>query len=156
MTARINITAPQDAETLWLVRDRLRFMGDLAGSDLSIVEVEVPSGSGTPPHRHASLEIFRVLSGEITFGLFEDGPPRQVRASAGTVVTVPSNIGHNYANTSDAPASMLVVVERSMTDFFRDLGSTSTPPAGPPSDAEIAAVMAACARHGIVMLGGKP
>jgi quercetin dioxygenase-like cupin family protein len=156
VTPRISITAPQDAETLWLVRDRVRFMGDVAGTDLSVVEVEVPAGSGTPPHRHASVEIFRVLSGEITFGLFEDGPPRQVRATAGTVVTVPSDVGHNYANTSEAPASMLVVVERSMTAFFRELGSTQLPPAGPPTDAEIAAVMAACARHGIVMLGGKP
>jgi quercetin dioxygenase-like cupin family protein len=156
MTPQIHITAPQDAETLWLVRDRLRFMGDLAGTQLSVVEVEVPPGSGTPPHRHASFEIFRVLSGEITFGLFEESPPRQVRAGAGTVVTVPSNLGYNYANMSDAPASMLVVVEHSMRDFFRDLGSAQAPPAGPPSEAEIASVMAACARHGIDMLAGKP
>jgi uncharacterized RmlC-like cupin family protein len=75
-------------------------------------------------------------------------------ASAGTVVTVPSRVPHNYQNAGPAPASMLVVVERSMAEFFRDLGRPDAPPAGPPSDAEIAAVMAACARHDITILAG--
>lgn len=154
MPSTISITTPGDAEALWVVRDRMRFMGDLAGTDLSVIEVDVPPGSGTPPHTHASPEIFRVLSGEITFGLFNDGPPQMVRAEPGTVVTVPSNVGHNYANTGAAPATMLVVLERAMTAFFRDLGRTDAPPAGPPSDAEIADIMAACARHGIAILGG--
>jgi hypothetical protein len=48
---------------------------------------------------------------------------------------------------------MLVVLEQSMVDFFRDLGHKETPPAGPPTEAEIAEVMAACARHGITILG---
>lgn len=156
MSQAVSVTRSADADTVWVVRDRLRFMGDLAGTDLSVVEVEVPPGSGTPPHRHESPEIFRVLSGEITFGLFGDGPPQQVTAPAGTVVTVPSNVGHNYANASTQGASMLVVVEQSMKQFFLDVGRRQTPPAGPPSDAEIGDVMAACARHGIAVLGGKP
>ncbi|MBX7133570.1 MAG: cupin domain-containing protein [Fimbriimonadaceae bacterium] len=154
MPNTITATHRDDADALWVVRDRVRFMGDLAGTDLSVIEIEVPPGSGTPPHTHASPEIFRVLTGEITFGLFEDGPPQQVRAEPGTVVTVPSHVGHNYANMSSEIASMLVVVEESMTQFFRDLGRAATPPAGPPSENEIAEVMAACARHGIVILGG--
>jgi len=155
MPSTVSVTRRADANAVWVMRDRLRFMGHLAGSDLSVIEVEVPPGSGTPPHQHASPEIFRVLSGEVTFGLFEDGPPQQVRAEPGTVVTVPSNVGHNYANPGSAPASMLVVVERSMTDFFRDVGRTDAPPAGPPSEAEIADLMVACARHGIAILDGK-
>lgn len=147
-----SITRLEDADARWVVRDRLRFMGDLAGTDLSVVEVEVPPGSGTPPHRHASPEIFRVLNGEITFGLFQDGPSVHIRGGAGTVVTMPSNVGHNYANLSGAPASMLVVVDRSMKEFFLDAGRRDPPPAGPPSDAEVADVMAACVRHGITGL----
>jgi quercetin dioxygenase-like cupin family protein len=150
----ITVTHRNEAEILWVVRDQMRFMGDLAGTELSILEVEVPPGSGTPPHLHASPEIFRVLRGEITFGLFENGPPQQIRAEAGTVVTVPSGVGHNYANLGAEPASMLVVVEASMVAFFRDIGRADTPPAGPPSDAEIAEVLSACARHGITVLGG--
>lgn len=154
MPSTINITRPSEADALWVVRDRVRFMGDLAGTELSVLEVEVPPGSGTPPHIHESPEIFRVLDGEITFGLFEDGPPQMLPAESGTVVTVPSQVPHNYTNTGTGAAHMLVVVEQPMAAFFRDIGRTETPPAGPPSEAEIADVMAACARHGIAVLGG--
>lgn len=156
MTTTIGITRHEDAESLWVVRDRIRFMGTVAGTTLGIVEVEVPPGSGTPPHVHESPEIFRVLSGAITFGRFGDGPPSMSTASAGTVVTVPSNVPHNYANQSTEPASMLVVVDQTMIAFFRDLGRPEVPPAAPPSDAEIAEVLAACGRHGISILGGPP
>lgn len=152
MPPAISITRHADADALWVVRDRVRFMGDVAGTDLTVVEVEVPPGSGTPPHHHASPEIFRVLEGEITFGRFGDGTPSQVAAGAGTVVTVPSRVPHNYANLGTAPASMLVVAERTMAEFFRDVGRTEAPPAGPPGEDEIQRVMSACVRHGITIL----
>jgi quercetin dioxygenase-like cupin family protein len=154
MSATISIVRGADADAVWVIRDRVRFMGEVAGTDLAVLEVEVPPGSGTPPHLHASPEIFRVLSGELTFGFFEAGPPTQTVAGAGTVVTVPSRVPHNYQNAGPVPASMLVVVERSMAAFFRDLGRTDAPPAGPPSEEEIAAVLAACARHDITILAG--
>ncbi|HKV09158.1 MAG TPA: cupin domain-containing protein [Thermoanaerobaculia bacterium] len=152
----VQIVRNAEADTLWVVRDRIRFMGEVASTDLSVLEVEVPPGSGTPPHVHASPEIFRVLAGEITFGIFDDGPPREVVAGEGAVVTVSPRAPHNYRNASAAPATMLVVAERSMVEFFRDLGRREAPPAGPPSDAEIAEVIAACARHDISILGGPP
>jgi quercetin dioxygenase-like cupin family protein len=152
----MHITTPADADALWVVRDRVRFMGDVDGTSLSVLEVEVPPGSGTPPHRHASPEIFRVLSGTLTFGRFGEGAPAFTAADAGTVVTVPGDVPHNYANTGTTTATMLVVVERSMAAFFRDLGVVDAPPPGPPTEAEIAAVLAACARHGITMLGAPP
>jgi quercetin dioxygenase-like cupin family protein len=156
VSSTISIIRDADAETLWVVRDRVRFMGEVAGTDLAVLEVEVPPGSGTPPHRHHSPQIFRVLSGELTFGLFESSPPSQVVAGAGTVVTVPPNVAHNYQNTSAAAANMLVVVQRSMAAFFRALGRREAPRPGPPSDDEIAAVMAACARHDITIIGAPP
>ncbi|HEY0863304.1 MAG TPA: cupin domain-containing protein [Lacunisphaera sp.] len=156
MSATITLFTPAQAETVWVVRDRIRFMGEVPGTDLAIVEVEVPPGSGTPPHRHASPEVFRVLTGEMTFGLFEPGPPREVSAGAGAVVTVPPNVPHNYRNAGSVTATMLVVVDRSMAAFFRDLGRQEVPAGGPPAEAEIAAVLAACARHGITLLPGAP
>lgn len=154
MNLHFQVTRPEQAEQLWVVRDRVHFMGALDGTELHVLEVEVPPGSGTPPHVHESPEIFRVLSGELTFGRFGAGAPEFTVAGAGTVVTVPSRVPHNYQNASQAPARMLVVLERSMAEFFRDLGRREAPPAGPPSEAEIAEVMAACARHGITLLGG--
>jgi quercetin dioxygenase-like cupin family protein len=156
MPAIITVTTPAQAETVWVVRDRLRFMGEVPGTDLAIVEVEVPPGSGTPPHRHASPEVFRVLTGEVTFGIFEPGPPREVAAGAGTVVTVPAHIPHNYRNAGGVAATMLVVVDRTMAGFFHDLGRREVPAGGPPSEAEIADILAACARHGITILPDAP
>lgn len=152
MNASIRLTHVAEADTVWVIRDRIRFLGEVPGSDLALVEVEVPPGSGTPPHRHASPEAFRVLSGEMTFGIFEDGPPREVVAGPGAVVTVPPNAAHNYRNAGRLPASMLVVLDRAMVAFFRDLGRHEDPPAGPPSPDEISTVLAACARHGISLL----
>lgn len=154
--ARIQHTTVDEADALWVVRDRVRFMGELDGTELAILDIDVPPGSGTPPHRHDSPEIFRVLDGELTFGSFGDGPPAETVAGVGTVVTVPSGAAHNYRNAGSVPARMLVVVERSMIAFFRDLGRREVPPNAPPSDAEIADVLAACARHGIHVLGGPP
>lgn len=153
MSVSVSIIHSHEAEARWVVRDRVRFMGDLDGTSLTVVEVEVPPHSGTPPHLHDSPEIFRVLSGEITFGLFDSTPPRMIAAGAGCVVTVPSRVPHNYQNTGTTPAGMLVVLERSMAAFFRELGRIEAPPAGPPSASEIDAVLAACARHDITILG---
>ena len=96
MTPAVQIVRHAEADTLWVVRDRIRFMGEVASTDLSVLEVEVPPGSGTPPHIHASPEIFRVLAGEITFGIFDGGPPSEVVAGEGAVVTVSPRAPHNY------------------------------------------------------------
>lgn len=152
MSFAMHVTTAADADAVWVMRDRVQFMGELDGTDLAVLEVEVPPGSGTPPHVHASPEIFRVLSGEITFGHFGNGAPSERAASAGTVVTVPSAVPHNYRNTGSTPATMLVVVERSMRDFFLDAGRRHKPVGGPPTDVEVAELLSACARHGIQVL----
>ena len=132
--------------------DQVRFMGDVAGANLSVVDVTVMPGSGTPPHRHASPEIFRVTEGEVTFGIFGEGAPRMITASAGTVVTVPAWLGHNYSNQSGKLARFAAVLESEMVRFFEDVGVADMPPPGPPSDELIGRIMAACQRHGIEVL----
>ncbi len=152
MNPSITLTRPAEAEALWVIRDRITFLGRVPDRDLELVEVEVPPGSGTPPHRHDSPEVFRILSGEVTFGLPEANPPGEVTATAGTVVTVPSRSAHYYRNAGAGPAVMLVLLDGTMTAFFRDLGRSQKPEPGPPSAGEISAVMTACARHGIDIL----
>lgn len=156
MSGNLRITRREEAEAVWVVRDRVRFMGTVEGTELAVLEVEVPPGSGTPPHRHASPEIFRVLEGELTFGRFAEGPPALTTVGAGAVVTVPSDVPHNYQNLGPAPATMLVVVDQAMAAFFRDLGRTAEPPPGPPAPHELREVLDACARHGITLLEGPP
>lgn len=152
MSATATVARIDEAVPVWVMGDELRFLGGIEDSDLHVVEVRIPPGSGTPPHRHRSLEIFRVTEGEITFGLFGDGPPRLVVGGPGTVVTLPSNLGHNYENRSSRPAAMTAVVEGQMRDFFREVGTATPPPPGPPAAAVIEKIMAACRRHGIEVL----
>lgn len=144
----INVTTAQNGETRWVVADRVRFLGGLAGENLELLEVEIPSGSGTPPHRHASAELFYVVEGEITIRHFPAGkPPMTVAAKAGTSVRIDGNAPHNYINESGNPARMLVLVEPSMTAFFREIGTAE--PQGEPDFARIGAAMQ---RHGIEAL----
>jgi quercetin dioxygenase-like cupin family protein len=143
----VTMTTPQTAETLWVVQDRLRFYGGIEGSPLQLIEVEVPPGSGTPPHTHASPEVFWVLEGEVTFRHFGPDGVRTMTGGAGTSVRVDGLEPHNYANEGAAPARMLVLLEPQMTAFFRDIGRPNPPAAGAAPD--FAAIGAAMARHGI-------
>jgi len=148
----IDVTTAETGETHWVVADRIRFHGGLAGSNLELIEVEVPPGSGTPPHSHASPEHFYVIDGEITIRHFSAGrPPTTVAARAGTSVRVASHAPHNYVNESGRPARMLVLLEPSMTAFFRDIG-TEEPQAAP----DFARIGAAMQRHGIHALDMVP
>ncbi len=148
MTSTITLTPSQNIDTLWVVRDRVRFSGYLEGTPVVVLEVQIPSGSGTPLHRHASPEFFRVLSGEVTFTTLQDGEEQRLVARAGDVLNVPSDVPHGYTNTGNAPAEVLVVIDRSMEAFFREVG-TKRPGFGPPTPEELALVGAACAKHGI-------
>ena len=149
------VTTVDAAPSVWVIGDRVRFMGSVDGGNLGVVDVTVMPGSGTPPHRHPSPEIFRVTEGEVTFGIFAEGAPRVFAAREGTVVTVPPWLGHNYCNPSDRPARFTAVLETEMLQFFKEVGTTDMPPAGPSSDEAIGQIMAACARHGIEVLGAN-
>lgn len=141
----IDFTDPAAADTLWVVGDRLRFHGGLGGQGPELIEVEVPAGSGTPPHRHAAAEMFLVLEGELTVGDFADGrPPVLRRLGAGGTARVAGWAPHNYANESDRPVRMLVLIEPQMIDFFRDIGTVERQ--GTPDFERMGAAMA---RHGI-------
>lgn len=152
----ITVVPRENAEALWVLGDRVRFMGTLSGTPLSVIEVDVPPGSGTPPHHHPSPEIFSVTDGTITFGQFTDASSAFHPAGVGTIVHVPAHAPHNYRNASNEPARMLVVVEQSLIDFFRDVGRVEAPPPGPPSAAALEHVLAACARHHITMVAAHP
>lgn len=144
----IQVTSAQDGETRWVVADRIRFLGGPAGANLELVEVEIPPGSGTPPHSHASPELFYVLDGVITIRHFAIGkPPAVVAAHAGTSVRVDGHTPHNYVNESGKPARMLVLLEPSMTAFFREIGT-----AEPQTTPDFARIGAAMQRHGIEAL----
>lgn len=144
---QIDVTSPAAAEWLWVVADRIRFHGGLPGSDLELIEVEVPPGSGTPPHSHAAAEMFCVTEGALTITQFGGpGAPETVAAGPGTTVRIPGGVPHAYMNDSGAPARMFVLIEGSMIAFFREIGSPVRQ-----AEPDVARIGAAMQRHGIAM-----
>ncbi len=145
----LEVTTASTADYLWVVADRIRFLGGVPGSDMELLDVEVPPGSGTPPHVHESPELFYVLEGEMTVRQFApDLPPQVVKAGPGTSVRVSPRVPHNYTNESDRPVRMLVMLAPSMIAFFRDIGSVERPQGGP----DFAGISAAMDRHGVEAL----
>ncbi|TGP18164.1 MULTISPECIES: cupin domain-containing protein [unclassified Mesorhizobium] len=143
-----NVTTPEAAQTLWVVADRIRLLGGIADSSLELIEVEVPPGSGTPPHSHASPELFYVLEGTLTVRHFgAGGSPEVTVAGPGTSVRIGPRAPHNYSNDSGRPVRMLVLVEPSMIAFFRDIGTVE-----PQAQPDFARIGAAMQRHGIEAL----
>ncbi|MEI4488346.1 cupin domain-containing protein [Frigidibacter sp. MR17.14] len=146
----LDVNASNAADTLWVVGDRIRFLGGLSASDAELVEVDVPPGSGTPPHSHASAEMFYILSGTLTLRSFPEAGGRlaEVTATAGDAIRIAPGLWHNYSNDSDGPVKMLVLLAPSMVAFFREAG-TPEPQAVP----DLARLGAAMARHGITLSG---
>jgi quercetin dioxygenase-like cupin family protein len=141
----LDVIPANGGETLWVVADRIHFLGGLPGSTLELLDIEVPPGSGTPPHTHVSPEMFHILEGELTVREFgPGGAPQVVLAGPGTAVRIPSMLPHNYSNESSGKVRMLVLIEKTMIDFFRDIGAAE--PQGEPDFAKIGAAMR---RHGI-------
>ncbi|WP_404424399.1 cupin domain-containing protein [Nibricoccus sp. IMCC34717] len=149
---KTSIHHPDTTKSFWVLADELKYLGAVARPELHIYDIIIPPGSGTPPHRHASMEIFRVTEGEVTFGVFAKGDPTFTVARPGTVVTIESDQGHNYMNQSRAIARMTVVVEKQMHRFFEGIRSECPPHPGPPSAETLERVGAACKEYGIQML----
>lgn len=146
---KVDINRPESGDALWVVADRIRFLGGLPGSDLELLEVEVPAGSGTPPHSHASAEMLYIVEGELTVRQFsgEAEPPTVVTAKPGEAVRIASGVPHNYANESGRLAKMVVLIEPTMIDFFRDIGTAERQ-----DQPDFARIGAAMERHGIDVL----
>ena len=143
-------TPAENIETLWVVADRLRVVGHFPETDVYLIEVEVPPGSGTPPHTHASPELFWVLEGEVVFRRFGAGAPDVVAGRPGASVRIEGHVPHNYANESAAPARFAVLVEAEMLAFFREIARSE--PLQPGEAPDFAAIGAAMGRHGIGMV----
>ncbi|QDL94314.1 cupin domain-containing protein (plasmid) [Paroceanicella profunda] len=147
---KLDLNATTGADTIWVVGDRIRFLGGLPAANSELIEVDVPPGSGTPPHCHASAEMFYILSGELTVRDFPDAgqPPSVVVAKPGDAVTIASGRAHNYSNEGERPVKMLVLIEPSMIAFFREAGT-----AEPQAEPDLARLGAAMQRHGIDLIG---
>jgi mannose-6-phosphate isomerase-like protein (cupin superfamily) len=84
----------------------------------SLMEEEIPIGSGPPPHRHDWDEAYYVVDGALEFEI--DGQP--VRLDAGDFAYLPRNSVHAFKGGSAAPARVLIFAAPAhSSEFFEDV-----------------------------------
>lgn len=118
--------------------------------DFSVFQGDLEPGSqGPPPHVHRVYdEAFYVLAGSVRFtsdGQSEDCP-------AGSFVFVPRGSAHGFANPSEMPASLLVVVTARALQLVERAEALMDH--GRPIDGE--ALLALFADHDTEVLGPPP
>jgi quercetin dioxygenase-like cupin family protein len=130
------------------------------GGAYMVGTVTSPPGGGPPLHTHPASETFVVLEGEFEFSGLDDGVPFAIRGTAGDTVYIPGGAAHTYKNVGAAPGTALGVLTPGdgMERFFKEAGvrveaqTAPAAPAGPPSEEQIAQLMAAATRNQIVFL----
>lgn len=104
---------------------------------LGLVQISMPAGmTGPPQHIHRRHdETFYVVSGHPRFISGDKG----VDAHPGTLVTVPLDTPHTFANPGAEPVEMLCTVTPDLyIAYFRDLSKL---PPGPPDPKAVGAIM---------------
>jgi quercetin dioxygenase-like cupin family protein len=136
-----------------------RYLSKLSASEtggiFTLVELEVPPGTGPPLHRHTREdELFLVIEGELSFWVAGE----VVRAAAGAVVYGPRDIPHTYKNRGDSPArAMVMMTPPKCGEFFRRFGEPLSGESNPPPDeAIIERITRLAPEYGIELLGPSP
>ena len=140
-----------EGERIWIVGDTmtLKATGESTDGRLLLFENLTAPGGGPPPHLHTREdEYFYVLDGtfEIRIG------DALHTLGAGGFAFVPRGTVHNFRNTGDRAARILVgFTPAGIEGFFRESGRPATDdrPAPPLDDDEIARTIAAAETYGL-------
>ena len=81
----------------------------------------------------------------------------EFEASAGSFTFQPRGIPHTFRSSSEGARALLLVIPSGFESFFHALGRpaeamTLPPPAGPPSQEQMAQMEAALAEHGVTFV----
>ena len=130
-------TAPGDSLVGGSIHIRVR--SEDSGGSFGLIEQIVPAGFPGPPlHAHPDFaETFYVIDGEIAVRVGDKAHD----AGPGTVAVVPRGTPHPFANPSDRPARMLVlVIPGGFEHYFEALVETVRDAGGFPPAAELTAL----------------
>lgn len=101
--------SPMRAETTAKIIHRQPLPSPFDGLDAAFVEVTIPPGPGSPPHRHSGFVLGYVLEGEFRFGT--RGQPTRI-LKAGEVFYEPPDDVHTISASAspNRPARVLALV----------------------------------------------
>lgn len=140
-----------EGERIWIVGDTmtLKATGPATDGRLLLLENLTAPGGGPPPHIHTREdEFFYVLDGTFEIRIGDE----LHTLGAGGFAFVPRGTVHDFRNTGEQPARILVgFTPAGMEGFFRESGRPATDdgPAPPLDDDEIARTIAAAQTYGL-------
>jgi mannose-6-phosphate isomerase-like protein (cupin superfamily) len=127
-----------------------------AGADgICVVEHWMPFGDSPPLHvHHTEDEVFHILEGEMRFRVAEG----DVVARAGDTVLAPKGLPHSYRVESRSGARSLTITrgadfETMLREASRPAAAAELPAPAQPTPEMIEALVAACARNHIEIVG---
>lgn len=146
-----------DGELLWFngTLATIRLSAKAGADGISVIEHRMPYGSSPPLHIHRNEdEVFHVLEGTVRFHV----AGKDLIAHAGQTLLAPKGIAHTYRVESAHGARCLTVTTRGdFEKMVREVGKVAPvaeiPPHEAPTSEVVAALMEACARNGIDIVG---
>ena len=125
---------------------RVRASASDTGGAVTVLEQTVAPGGGSPLHTVEQDKIVLVLEGAVAVTIGDSKRP----CSPGATAFIPRGVPHCFANDGQAPAQILVLTTPGGHEEF--LREASEAMGGPTPSRE--AFRAACARHGVGLVGG--
>ncbi len=155
------VLAPPATKTWLVVGDLVKVLvdrNDTNGDYVAFETITNPGGGMPILHTHPSQETFYILEGQHEiYRQDEAGNKIAVQASPGSVVHVPSNAPHGYANTDSKQGKMIMIMDGvgKMDDFFAEIGipvedlNNLPTPDGPP---DMEWLVGVCTRYGMTFV----
>ncbi len=147
----VKAPAQASAKVFFVLGDRIERRARLQGAWLNIFDITVPTGNGTPLHRHASPEVFRIIEGRLTIRRATENGIEELEATAGDIVHIEANQAHAYSNPGPEAAIFSAIVDSEMAEFLETAGSQEAPKATPSTET-MERMRAAANAHGITIL----
>ncbi|QDU38080.1 Quercetin 2,3-dioxygenase [Maioricimonas rarisocia] len=151
--------SPEEGRCIAIVGDLYRFLATGAETDgrYALWEAIVPPGGGPPPHTHSrEVEFFQILEGEVTLLVGDE----TIVAGPGHFVHMPIGTRHAFRNESETTARMLIgVAPAGIEEMFFEVGVPLDSPdetPQPPTEEEIARLLATAPRYGITIEAPPP
>lgn len=154
MVANAVVTKMGTGQAIWMLGGRytVRVSGEDSGGELTVMDMELPVGSGPPPHTHSGGETVYIAEGTVRYHIAE----QTFDAGAGDVIHIPAGTVENFEPTSKARV-IITYTPGGIDKYFLEVGEPAPEaglpptPEGPPSPEFLERMATVGARYGLKM-----
>ena len=159
MTSQFNpdVLNAEEGPAFWFINSlvTVKATTESSGGAYSLIHQLAPVGFATPYHRHAAVEAFYILEGEVTF--FRDG--QRFDLLSGSYISIPGNASHGFRVAGVAPAAMLVfyMPGDGFLHFIEEMGEPAVTRTLPqPAPLDIQRLVQLSVKYGSELFGPLP